>query len=374
MMDGHKMEAFWIDVSFVGWHLLGILSFGIAEAMWAVPYKTATFTEYYAERREGAKAERIEGSEYLNDTYLFEKADRELLEEVYVDIEAHKLYIDIHRVTLSPVKAFFAKNFGLWIGNYEEKKEYDAVDNKRQQIAADRAAIRGEMYPQRLNPLWKEDSYRIVRSARSLRTYTIWSVIIVFFIFSFIGWGWEVCIHLVKDGVFVNRGVMHGPWLPVYGSGVAMIMIILARWRKNPAAEALLTILLCGFVEYMTSYYLEVTKGMRWWDYTGYFLNLNGRICCEGLMVFALGGMAAVYLLVPLIDTTLSHLNPKVLAVVSILLVVGFTADMIYSSKNPNIGEGITDYDAYKKSAVVQYDSELSPESPECDSGYGMLT
>jgi hypothetical protein len=84
--------------------------------------------------------------------------------------------------------------------------------------------------------------------------------------------------------------------------------------------------------------------------------------------------MAAVYLLVPLIDTTLSHLNPKVLAVVSILLVVGFTADMIYSSKNPNIGEGITDYDAYKKSAVVQYDSELSPESPECDSGYGMLT
>ena len=374
MMDGHKMEAFWIDVSFVGWHLLGILSFGIAEAMWAVPYKTATLTEYYAERREGAKAERIEGSEYLNDTYLFEKADRELLEEVYVDIEAHKLYIDIHRVTLSPVKAFFAKNFGLWIGNYEEKKEYDAVDNKRQQIAADRAAIRGEMYPQRLNPLWKEDSYRIVRSARSLRTYTIWSVIIVFFIFSFIGWGWEVCIHLVKDGVFVNRGVMHGPWLPVYGSGVAMIVIILARWRKNPAAEALLTILLCGFVEYMTSYYLEVTKGMRWWDYTGYFLNLNGRICCEGLMVFALGGMAAVYLLVPLIDTTLSHLNPKVLAVVSILLVVGFTADMIYSSKNPNIGEGITDYDAYKKSAVVQYDSELSPESPECDSGYGMLT
>ena len=75
---------------------------------------------------------------------------------------------------------------------------------------------------------------------------------------------------------------MHGPWLPVYGSGVAMIVLVLARWRRNPAAEALLTIVLCGFVEYMTSWYLEATKGMRWWDYTGYFLNLDGRICGEG--------------------------------------------------------------------------------------------
>ena len=33
----------------------------------------------------------------------------------------------------------------------------------------------------------------------------------------------------------------------------------------------------------MTSYYFELTKGMRWWDYTGYFLNLNGRICGEGI-------------------------------------------------------------------------------------------
>ena len=53
------------------------------------------------------------------------------------------------------------------------------------------------------------------------------------------------------------------------------------------------------------------------------------------------------------IDTTLSHINPKVLATVSIALVVAFAADMVYSNKNPNIGEGITDYDAYKNTAYV---------------------
>ena len=97
----------------------------------------------------------------------------------------------------------------------------------------------------------------------------------------------------------------------------------------------------------MTSWYLEVTKGMRWWDYTGYFLNINGRICGEGLMVFALGGMAAVYLLVPILDSMLSKVKPKVLITICIILLVIFAADMVYSSYVPNIGEGITDYAAY---------------------------
>ena len=40
----------------------------------------------------------------------------------------------------------------------------------------------------------------------------------------------------------------------------------------------------------------------------------------------------------------------------SIALVIIFTADMIYSHHNPNIGEGITDYDAYKDTSFVEYD------------------
>ena len=30
------------------------------------------------------------------------------------------------------------------------------------------------------------------------------------------------------------------------------------------------------------------TGGTKWWDYSGYFLNLNGRICLEGALVFGL--------------------------------------------------------------------------------------
>lgn len=155
---------------------------------------------------------------------------------------------------------------------------------------------------------------------------------------------------------------MHGPWLPVYGGGVSLILVALARWRRSPLKEAVLIILLCGVVEYMTSYYLEVTKGMRWWDYTGYFLNLDGRICCEGLMVFAVGGMAAVYFLTPFVDSLLSKLPTKLLVTASIVLTLAFVADVIYSHHVPNIGEGITDYNAYKESStMLQEDRSAGP-------------
>ena len=351
MMDGRKMEAFLLDCSFIGWHILGYLSFGLAEGLWVVPYRTAVFAEFYADARNSAKEKDVEGSEYLNDEYLFTAAPECKLKNAYADIEEHIRFVEEHNIELAPVNAFFAENFSLWLGSPAEKKRYDEVDSIRKQIEEDREVVAGDIYPRRLNPLWEDTGEDVVRSVRYLRTYTILSIIMIFFIFSFIGWSWEVCLHLVKDGLFVNRGVMHGPWLPVYGSGVSLIVVLLARWRGIPYKEAFYTLLLCGFLEYMTSYYLEVTKGMRWWDYTGYILNLNGRICAEGLIVFVVGGMAAVYVIVPLLDTLLSRVNTGTLSLICVILVVSFAADMVYSHFVPNTGEGITDYKAYKENS-----------------------
>ena len=85
---------------------------------------------------------------------------------------------------------------------------------------------------------------------------------------------------------------------------------------------------------------------MRWWDYTGYYLNLNGRICGEGLAVFAVGGMAAIYLLVPLLDALASRASIKILAPLCVALLLCFGADLAYSRVSPNMGEGITEMPA----------------------------
>ena len=59
------------------------------------------------------------------------------------------------------------------------------------------------------------------------KNYSLTSYILLFFTFSIIGWMWEVILHLVNNGVFVNRGTMHGPWLPIYGWGGLIILILL---------------------------------------------------------------------------------------------------------------------------------------------------
>ena len=55
--------------------------------------------------------------------------------------------------------------------------------------------------------------------------YKITDYILFFFVFSFIGWVWEVCLVLVQTGKLVNRGVLFGPWLPIYGVGCTIIIV-----------------------------------------------------------------------------------------------------------------------------------------------------
>ena len=343
MMKGHKWECFVLDLSFVGWMFLGFVTFGLTDVLWGVPYRMAVYTEYYARLRELAKANNLEGAELLNDDWLYAVPDEGERFKRYADIVLREELLDEDIVLLTPIRRFFAHNFGIWWGTLAEKIVYTRQEGLRQQTRVDRMELKGEAYPLRMNPLWTREKAAFTGKVSYLAPVTIWTLIVVFFVFCCVGWLWEVALHLMTHGTFVNRGALHGPWLPIYGGGVVMISVLLYRFRTKPALEALAVTLLCGAVEYMTSFFMELSSGMRWWDYTGYFLNLNGRICAEGLAMFAVGGMAAVYLLVPLIDNKVTHARHRVLVPVCIALMIAFAGDVVYSHKVPNAGEGITD-------------------------------
>lgn len=46
MMNGHKLDLFVLHLSFIGWYLLCIITFGIA-ALYVVPYVAASETAFY---------------------------------------------------------------------------------------------------------------------------------------------------------------------------------------------------------------------------------------------------------------------------------------------------------------------------------------
>ncbi|BDF34992.1 hypothetical protein CE91St62_30550 [Lachnospiraceae bacterium] len=347
MMKGHKWECFLFHLSFAGWYILGMLTFGLSAVFYSNPYETASFTEYYIQLRRLAKDKGIPGADMLCDTYLFEKAGEDEIRSAYVDAIAVLERPAEEMKELRGIRRFFAEHLGILLLPSEEERAYEEDQAERIRIHSLRGAVERKSYPGRLSPVPEVEKRQKVETIHYMRHYSVWSLIMMFFVFSFIGWLWEVSLHLVEDGAFVNRGVLHGPWLPIYGSGGVLILVLLKKLRARPVAEFAGIVILCGMVEYFTSYYLELThNGQKWWDYSGYFLNLNGRICAEGLLVFGIGGMAFAYVLAPLLDNLIRRVQMKLLIPVCLLLLCVYAADTVYSSGHPNTGKGITDYES----------------------------
>ena len=353
MMKNHKWECFKLELSFIGWNLLGILTFNLSRIFYSNPYIVATYTEYYVYLRSEAKKNKIPLSEKLNDKYLYKKATIKELKKEYEDIDSFtNEYVVIQKKT--GIRGFLYENLGINTYGDKAEKKYEKEYLKKLKVKEYKRVYKGKIYPTRLFSIKSKERKRRIEMLNYLKHYNITTLIILFFLFSFIGWVWEVFLHIVVSGTFVNRGTFHGPWLPIYGFGGILILTVLYKFRCKPVKEFLSTIILCGTVEYFTALFLELTHdGQKWWDYSGYFLNLHGRICAEGLLVFALGGFAVVYLLAPLIDNKIKEKNSKILVPICILLVFLFTIDNVYSFRHPNTGDGITSYNKTTYNNVI---------------------
>ncbi len=358
MMHGHKWQCFVLELSFIGWELLDLLTLGILRIVFVLPYEKATYCEYYVYLREIAKTEGIEGTQMLNDVCLYEHASEEALKGAYGDvISVLETAAKEEGEPLRGIYRLLAKYAGVTIRNRRAEQHFSHQQAAEYSVYMIREELDQKVYPQRLNGVLKPGKEYSENSVSALRTYSIWSILMIYITASVIGWLWEVSLHLISDGTFVNRGVLHGPWLPIYGTGCVLILVLLYRFRKNPVTEFIATIIVCGVVEYSTAYYLEMAHdGKKWWDYTGYFLNLHGRICAEGLLVFGIGGLAIVYLLAPILDNLFRKIRQQYLIALCLVLLIIFGADNIYSSKHPNEGEGITSYTASEVVAGAPFD------------------
>ena len=343
MMKGYKWKLFTLYLTFIGWDILDIITLGLSGIFFSNPYKEAALAEFYALVRTVAKENEVENVQLLNDTYLYEKADIELIKNEY----ANEIPEDIKDINMAQfkrkgIRGFLERNLGITL-TYDEKEDlYNKTLEAKERYKSVKNILELKQYPDRLFSIKMVYTNEKLENTHYLRHYSLLSLIAIFFIICFGGWIWEVALNLVTNGTLVNRGVLHGPWLPIYGTGGVMILILLYRFRRNPALFIILTIILCGFIEYGTGTYLELTKGIKWWDYTGYFINISGRICAEGLLVFALGGVAITYVIAPRIDNLIRKADKKILKIICIILLIIFAFDLVYSGKHPNTGEGVT--------------------------------
>ena len=159
-------------------------------------------------------------------------------------------------------------------------------------------------------------------------------LILLFFAYSLLGWCIEVVLKFIQFRRFINRGFLAGPVCPIYGSGAALITLAageLSRFESGIGTTFALSFLICGAVEYLTSYVMERRFHARWWDYSQKPMNLHGRVWIGNLILFGLGGVAIVHVLNPVLCHALAPvpLEAKEIAAGSLLAV--FIADYILS-------------------------------------------
>lgn len=153
---------------------------------------------------------------------------------------------------------------------------------------------------------------------------------LLFITYSFIGWIIEIIDRFKVNKRIVNRGFLIGPYVPIYGC-CAILMILLLHSVRNPITMFAYCILIASTGEYLTSYVMEKVFHARWWDYSDYKYNLNGRICLINCLGFGILGFILIKYLNNFLYNIYSNLNMTTLNIIFYTLITIFTIDLIVS-------------------------------------------
>ncbi len=156
---------------------------------------------------------------------------------------------------------------------------------------------------------------------------------LLFMVYSIIGWCIEVLGKLIQCKRFINRGFLIGPYCPIYGYGSLLITLLLKKYTEDPITLFIMCILICGVLEYLTSYSMEKLFKARWWDYSQNKFNINGRVCLETLIPFGILGVFIMYVSNPFILGKIELLPEVWLNFLSFSLLMIYIIDNIISTK-----------------------------------------
>lgn len=166
--------------------------------------------------------------------------------------------------------------------------------------------------------------------------------VLFFWVYAVIGWLYEVTLEtFIYCWGFSNRGVLFGPWLPVYGFGATVFLILWYRLiRGKPfrrkllmlPAIFLLTMATATLIELVTSYLCEwIIGSWPWQTYADYKINFQARIALSPSIRFGIGGVVFLYVIQPLLDRLAAKLKDKTLYIIAAVIAAVLTADLIYT-------------------------------------------
>lgn len=155
--------------------------------------------------------------------------------------------------------------------------------------------------------------------------------VILFFAYCFVGWVWECCYVSIRKRKWVNRGFIHGPFLPIYGSGAMIIIITTYHVKDNTPLTFIIGLVSCSLLEYFTGAAMEKMFHVRYWDYSKKPLNLNGHIYWASCLLWGFASVALMEFVYPPTYEFVASFPHQIREYTAFVLTIGFTVDFTLS-------------------------------------------
>lgn len=164
--------------------------------------------------------------------------------------------------------------------------------------------------------------------------------VLLFTIYSILGWLMEVTLGFIQHGKFINRGFLIGTYCPIYGFGGVAITLLLGNFINTIDKvniidsiwiSTIVIMFICGILEYATSYLMEKLFHARWWDYHRFKFNINGRVCLETLLPFTIIGQIILRFASPTFLGIIGKIQEPWLHIITAAIIAIFAIDFAVS-------------------------------------------
>ena len=155
----------------------------------------------------------------------------------------------------------------------------------------------------------------------------------LFYCYCFAGWCFESVFVSLKSHKWVNSGFMRGPFLPLYGSGAIMMLVVSMPYADNIPLTYVAGVFGATALEYVTGVAMVALFKMRYWDYSNRFLNFQGHICLRSSLTWGLFTVLMTRVIHRPIESMMYRIPGQVLYYATVVLTIYIVADFTLSFK-----------------------------------------
>ncbi|MBO6231563.1 MAG: putative ABC transporter permease [Ruminiclostridium sp.] len=159
--------------------------------------------------------------------------------------------------------------------------------------------------------------------------YSLEQIFFMFFIFCNYGWVQESIIESLYHRRPINRGFLKGPYIPIYGIGGMVILILCMPFKENGFAVYFVGLLSCTVLEYFVGWLMEKLFHKQFWDYSMLRLTYKNRISLLSSLFWGLLALFMVYVLYGVMDWLVGVADPVFMLSYDIAMGIAMIADTI---------------------------------------------